>query len=68
MARPPAAFRQTDVTRAVRAVRAAGLPVSGVKIDVRTGAIEVVTGNDQGQDFAPLDAWMAKHARPPEGH
>ena len=68
MARTPAAFRQSDVTRAVRAVRAAGLPVSGVKIDVRTGAIEVVTGNDQGQDSAPLDSWMAKHARPPEGH
>ena len=64
MARTPSTFRQADVTRAVRAVRAAGLPVSGLKIDVRTGAIEVVTGNDQAQDFAPLDTWMAKHARP----
>ena len=50
MARAPSAFRQQDVTRAVKAVVAAGLRVSGVKVDVKTGEIEVVTGESQAQD------------------
>jgi hypothetical protein len=48
--RSPLKFRQRDVTRAVKAVVAAGLPVAGVKIDVKTGAVEVVTGNSAVQD------------------
>jgi len=52
VSRRPSAFRQRDVTRAVKAVVTAGLRVSGVKIDPQ-GAIEVVTGNAVAQDPTP---------------
>jgi hypothetical protein len=44
MARPPSAFKQGDVTRAVRAVAAAGQRVARVEID-KTGRIVLVTGD-----------------------
>jgi hypothetical protein len=46
--RPPI-FRQRDLTRAVKAVIAAGLHVSGVKVTAQ-GDIEVVTGDERMQD------------------
>jgi hypothetical protein len=36
-------FRQRDVTRAIRAVRAAGVPIARVLVD-NAGKIEIVAG------------------------
>jgi hypothetical protein len=49
VARRPSVFRQSDLTRAVKAVIAAGLHVAGVKVSVQ-GDIEVVTGEEKTQD------------------
>jgi hypothetical protein len=49
MSRRPASFRQRDLTRAVKAVIAAGLHVAGVKVSAQ-GDIEVVTGDERVQD------------------
>jgi hypothetical protein len=56
-------FKQHDLTRALRAARAAGLEVAGYEIDPATGKITITTkaageapaGND-------LDKWLARHA------
>jgi len=49
MSRRRAAFRQSDVTKAVKAVVAAGLHVAGVKVTAQ-GDIEVVTDDERMQD------------------
>jgi hypothetical protein len=60
MARGRCTFRQSDVTRTVRAVVAAGLKVIGVNV-AADGKIEVVTGEAATAQETPLDTWMAKH-------
>ncbi|HMF25573.1 MAG TPA: hypothetical protein VKG24_26080 [Pseudolabrys sp.] len=58
MTRPPSAFRQSDLTKAVKAVIAAGLHVAGVKVNAQ-GDIEVVTGEEktQGPSTAGENEW-----------
>jgi hypothetical protein len=60
VSRPSPAFRQRDVTRAVKAVIDAGLHVAGVKVSAQ-GDIEVVTGDEKSHGLTPLDRWMASH-------
>ena len=62
MARAPSTFRQQDVTRAVKAVTAAGVHIARVDID-RAGKIVVVTQelptskqDDLDQELAEFEA------------
>ena len=61
MARAPSTFRQKDVTRAVKAVAAAGVNIARVEID-KSGKIVIVTGGAKAElsELAPLDAWRER--------
>ena len=48
MVRAPSTFRQQDVTRAVRAVAAAGVHIARVEID-KTGKIVIITVDATGR-------------------
>lgn len=65
--RGPCAFKQTDVERAIKAVKAAGASVGKVevtkdKITVEVGKGEVDEG-EQPENVLPLDAWRSRHAK-----
>jgi hypothetical protein len=61
--RGPNAFKQHDVTRAIRAAKAAGVDVAGVEID-KDGKIHVIVGKPRNAptEANALDQWMAAHA------
>jgi hypothetical protein len=64
MTRAPSTFRQQDVTRAVRAVTAAGVHIARVEID-KAGKIIIIPGDSQPvePDGCDLDNWIAKRAK-----
>jgi hypothetical protein len=62
--RRPSTFRQRDLTRALRAAKAAGLDVTGYEVDPETGKITVRTaGHTEMEPVGnPLDEWLKTHA------
>jgi hypothetical protein len=66
MARAPSTFRQADVTKAVKAVRAAGVDVLRVEL-ARDGRIVIVTGEPEPavQDDLDreLEEFCARHGQ-----
>lgn len=60
MARRPSNFRQSDVERAVKAARAAGLDVGGVEV-APDGTIRVMTATQAPAGASnPFDQWKAR--------
>jgi hypothetical protein len=55
MSRVPSTFRQADVTRAVKAVVAAGVDIARIEID-KAGKIVIVAGKPEAQDSDALRA------------
>jgi hypothetical protein len=71
VSRRPFIFRQRDVTRAVKAVAAAGVLVAKVEMHVDGKIVVVMAGPSETPRRElgdPLDEWMAKHAHSTEGH
>jgi hypothetical protein len=61
MARRNATFKQVDVVRAVKAVQAAGLEISGVEA-APDGTIRVITAQMAPAAASPFDLWKQRHA------
>jgi hypothetical protein len=63
MSRGAAAFRQHDVTRALRAIAAAGMLAARVEIDTVSGKIVIQLGScERIEPSNPLDKWIADRA------
>jgi len=56
-----AAFKQADVTRALKAAVAAGIEVARVEIEARTGKIIISTPRRRDEPDSPYDAWKAEN-------
>jgi hypothetical protein len=58
MARAPSTFRQQDVTRAVKAVSAAGVHIARIEID-KSGKIVIITAGstDQPDETTEVNEW-----------
>lgn len=61
MARPPATFKQADLTRAIKAAQSCGLPVVRSEI-MKDGRIVLLHQNDAPLvPTNPLDEWKERH-------
>ena len=59
MSRSKSAFRQRDVTRAIKGARAAGVDVAGVKVE-KDGGFTVIAAGKPGEVLSELDRELAE--------
>lgn len=62
MPRRPLAFRQCDISRAIKGAQIAGIQVSRVEID-STGKIVLFAKSDHSEPPSVLEQWKRDHAR-----
>jgi hypothetical protein len=58
--RRPSKFKKTDVTRAAKAILAAGVDIARVEFEPITGKITFMTSSSE--KITELDTWMARDA------
>jgi hypothetical protein len=56
MSRAPSTFKQTDVTRAVKAMVAAGVDIARVRVEItKAGSMIVTAAGKPAENSAPMD-------------
>lgn len=60
--RAPSPFRQSDVTRALRGAKAAGVEVGRVEIEPGGKIVVYTAATTPAEPQSDLDKWMASHA------
>jgi hypothetical protein len=62
--RRPSNIRKTEITRAAKALLAAGVNIARVEIEPVMGKVTFMTTSSSGPEtITDLDTWMADHAR-----
>jgi len=64
MSRAPSNFRQQDVTRAINAAKASGLPIARIEIDPKTAKITVIVGEPEDAKAEPVNPWDGARVTP----
>jgi hypothetical protein len=71
--RRPCAFKQSDVTRALKAAKSAGYQSVRLEMDADGRIAAIVAGDGVGKSNEvasenPFDQWVQKHARETQGN
>ena len=62
--RRPSKFKKTDITRAAKALLAAGVDIARVELEPVVGKITFMTSSSSGTEkITDLDTWLAEDAR-----
>jgi hypothetical protein len=61
-----AAFREADVTRAIKAAKKAGIDIERFEVDLAAGKVTIFARGKGGEaaTVSQLDKWIAADARP----
>ena len=62
-----AAFRQADLTRALKAAKNAGVEIASIRVEP-DGTIHIVAGGPEPAATNDLDRWLAVHANSSQGN
>jgi hypothetical protein len=53
VSRAPSNFRQSDVTKAINAAKASGLPIARIEVEPKTAKITVIIGEPKENEATP---------------
>jgi hypothetical protein len=62
MSRRTATFSQSDLQRALRAAKTAGIEIERIEIEPASGKIVIIAKGAEGRAESPLDQWLAANA------